>query len=192
MNYYKKIKGEKIYLSPINLEDIKKYTNWINDLQISTYLMGTSKVISEAKEEELLKELTKSDNNAVFAILTNNDQLIGNCGLHMIDHKNQKGTLGIFIGDKDYWDHGYGTEAIKLVLSYGFYFLNLYNINLEVYSFNERAISCYKKIGFKEIGRRRKSIILGGKYYDEVYMDVLRDEFDNEFKDLVEELAIKI
>lgn len=72
---------------------------------------------------------------------------------------------------------GYGTEAIQLILDYGFNYLNLNNIKLDVLSFNERAIACYKKCGFKEYGRRRKSEFINGKYYDRISMDILKEEF---------------
>jgi RimJ/RimL family protein N-acetyltransferase len=51
------------------------------------------------------------------------------------------------------------------------------SIFLRVHSFNERAIRCYKKCGFKEIGIRREAYILGGKNYNQVYMDILAKEF---------------
>ena len=54
---------------------------------------------------------------------------------------------------------------------------------LKVFSFNERAISCYKKVGFKEMGRRRQSYYLKGKFYNDVYMDILREEFINNHKE---------
>jgi len=53
---------------------------------------------------------------------------------------------------------------------------------LKCFSFNERAIASYRKIGFKEIGRRRNNVILKGVEYDDVYMDILDDEFRAEFK----------
>ncbi len=190
MDNYKKLIGEKLYLAPVNIENISQYTKWINDLEISLYLTGTSEVYTEDKEKDIFEKMLASDRDVLFAILNNKDELIVNCGLHLIDHKNQKASLGIFIGDKDYWSNGYGTETIKLLFSYGFYFLNLHNINLEVFSFNERAISCYKKCGFTENGRRREAIVVGGKYYDEVYMDILADEIDNEFENLIENFQI--
>jgi RimJ/RimL family protein N-acetyltransferase len=54
---------------------------------------------------------------------------------------------------------------------------------LQVYSFNERAIKSYIKCGFKEFGRRRKSILVGGKEYDEIYMDILSEEFKGHILD---------
>ncbi|MDM8534890.1 GNAT family protein [Clostridiaceae bacterium HSG29] len=190
MKYYKKLIGERLYLSPVNLDDVEKYAEWLNDLEISLYLTGTSEVYTNNKEREILESLLKSETDILFAIINNDNELIGNIGLHQIDYKNRKATFGIFIGEKDYWNNGYGTEAIKLLLNYGFYFLNLHNINLEVYSYNERAISCYKKIGFKEIGRRRESIILGGKFYDEITMDILSNEIKNDFDNMIENFQI--
>ena len=48
-------------------------------------------------------------------------------------------------------------------------------------AFNERAIACYKKCGFKEIGRRRKCVYIDGKYYDVVIMDILKEEFTGKY-----------
>ncbi|WP_408955420.1 GNAT family N-acetyltransferase [Natroniella sp. ANB-PHB2] len=60
------------------------------------------------------------------------------------------------------------------------------NIFLRVYSFNKRAVSCYKKSGFKEIGRRREAYIIGNKKYDDIYMDILATEFKGKIDKLME------
>ena len=72
-----------------------------------------------------------------------------------INYQNRIGTVGIFIGDESNRNNGYGAETLKLLLDYGFNYLNLNNIMLTVKSFNERAIKCYEKVGFKEFVRRR-------------------------------------
>lgn len=72
---------------------------------------------------------------------------------------------------------GYGTEALKLLISYGINYLNIRNFMLRVFSNNERAIKSYKKIGFNKIGIRRKAIIANRKEYDMVYMDMLDEDF---------------
>lgn len=101
--------------------------------------------------------------------------------MHDISCPNRIGTVGIFIGEEENRSHGYGAEALKLLVEYGFRYLNLNNIMLTVKSFNERAIHCYKKVGFQEFGKRRKSYFLNGKYYDDVYMDILAEEFDGNY-----------
>ncbi len=71
--------------------------------------------------------------------------MIGTISLENIDNINRTATLGIFIGDKNYRNKGYGTEAIKLLLEYGFRYMNLYNIKLDLMEFNIRALKCYEK-----------------------------------------------
>ena len=75
----------------------------------------------------------------------------------------------------------HGTEAIKLILEYGFKYMNLNNIKLDLMEFNTRALKCYEKCGFKEYGRRRKCKFVNGKYYDSISMDILAEEFEGDF-----------
>ena len=63
--------------------------------------------------------------------------------------------------------------------------MNLHNIKLRAYSFNERAINCYQKCGFKEIGRRREARIVAGEKYDVIQMDILASEFAGELAGLL-------
>ena len=48
MKYFKKIVGERVYLSPINPEDCEKYVKWLNDLEISINLTMAPKILSLA------------------------------------------------------------------------------------------------------------------------------------------------
>ena len=176
MKYFKKIVGERIYLSPRSIEDVEKYTEWMNDFEVTDYNGRSHQIMTIEAERKYLEEHINDE--AVFAIVdSEGDNLIGTVGLHEVDHFKRKATLGIFIGDKEYRNKGYGTEAIKLILDYGFNYLNLNNIKLDVLEFNIRAITCYKKCGFKEYGRRRQSNFINGKYYDTVEMDILAEEF---------------
>ena len=102
-----------------------------------------------------------------------------------------KQRLVFFIGDKDYWGNGYGREALELLLDFGFNILNLNSMNLSVYAYNTQAISCYKKIGFKEAGRLRQAKIIGGNKYDEILMDILACEFKSPYIGKLLEKKIK-
>jgi len=176
MRYFKKIIGEKIYLSPINKDDVEIYTKWVNDSEITGYIGLTRRVISVSGEQKVLEELSKG---YTFAIVKNDDTLIGNIGLFDIENIDRKATLGLFIGDAENRGKGYGAEALRLIIGYGFNTLNLHNIMLLVHSDNERGLACYKKVGFKEFGRRRESVFKNGQYFDEIYMEVLASEFAN-------------
>ena len=87
--------------------------------------------------------------------------------------------VGIFIGEKESWGKGCGTEAMRLLLDYAFNLLNLHSVMLGAFEFNERAIRTYRSLGFKEIGRRRQARIVGPAKYDAVLMDLLASEFES-------------
>lgn len=177
MKYFKKIIGKKCYLSPINIDDAEKYTEWINDLEVAIYLNFLTQLITLEKEKEILEKMIK-ENDYIFSIVDfKTNKLIGSCALISLDFINKNAVFGIFIGNKKYWNKGYGEEATKLLLDYGFNILNLNNIMLSGVEYNKRAIKCYEKCGFKIIGRRRKSKIVAGKIYDMIYMDIVSDEF---------------
>ena len=179
MKYYKKLVGKKCYLSPISTEDADQYCIWLNDLEVSSNLLIFNQQLSLEREKMILQDMIKNGAQSYAIVDVENDKLIGNCSLFRINERNRKAEVGIFIGNKDYWSKGYGSEALSLLIDYGFNILNLNNIMLEVFGFNKRAIKSYKKVGFKEIGRRREAVIVAGKKHDEIYMDVLADEFES-------------
>ena len=180
MKYFKKLVGEKIYLSPKNVEDVEIFTEWMNDFYITDYTGRSYQTITLQEEKAYLEK--EQNNKNVFAIIDlQTDEVIGNIGLHEINHINRTATLGVFIGNKNYWSKGYGTEAIQLILDFGFNYLNLNNIDLALMEFNQRALKCYEKCGFKEIGRKRKCKFINGKYYDSILMDILAEEFTESY-----------
>lgn len=182
MAYYKKLVGERIYLSPMCMEDAETYVEWLSDRSVTDGIHGTSKLLSVEQEKEWIRKNLEKGEYIFSIVLKENDKLIGNCSIMNLNRTDRTGTLGILIGEEQYRNNGYGAEALRLLLDYGFNILNLHNINLGVFSFNERAINCYKKVGFKECGRRRESYYLDGKYHDEITLDMLEDEYRNMYK----------
>ncbi len=180
MKYLKKLIGERIYLSPKSSseEEIQKFTEWMNDFQVTDYTGRTSQITTYASEKEYLENAEKNTEKRTFNIVNlEDDKLIGTVGLEHIHWVERSAVLGIFIGDNDFRSNGYGTEAIKLLLEYGFKYLNLHSIRLDLLSVNERAHKCYLKCGFKDTGCSREEIFLNGKYYDKLHMDILENEF---------------
>ncbi|KUO69313.1 MAG: acetyltransferase [Clostridia bacterium BRH_c25] len=176
MAYFKKIIGKRLFLSPVNPEDAEVYAKWINDLEVNIYLTSTPKIYSLSKEREILERISKEE--YCFAIVdSEKEKVIGNIGLANVDLIDKKAELGIFIGEKEYWGKGYGTEAIELLLDFSFNILNLNSVMLIVKAFNKRGIRCYEKCGFKLIGKRREAVIMGPNKYDEYFMDILASEF---------------
>ena len=180
MKYFKKLLGDRIYLSPRSIEDVEKFTEWMNDFEVTDYTGRSGQIMSLEGERKYLEQ--NSNPEATFSIITlDGDKLIGTVELERINYTHRTATLGIFIGDKDYLSKGYGTEAIRLLLDYGFNYMNLHSVKLELMSFNERALKCYKKCGFKETGRIRENRFINGNYYDTITMDILETEFTENY-----------
>ncbi|GHU58296.1 N-acetyltransferase [Spirochaetia bacterium] len=173
--YFKKMTGKKCYLSPIDTNDAEKFTEWLNDLAVTANLQLYSTAINAEDEKVALDRLSKDHNYSI--IDTETDELIGNCGFMDIDHLHQTAEVGIFIGNKNYWGKGYGTEALTLLIDYGFKALNLHNILLRVYDYNERAIKAYTKVGFKTIGARREALQRNLEKHNIIFMDILSNEY---------------
>ena len=182
MKYFKKLVGEHIYLSPISVEDVEKYTEWMNDFETTDYIGQSTKIYTMENERNFIENSQKNGSNVTLGIVKlQDDKLIGNCGLKDINIVGRTATLGIFIGDKEERNKGYGLDTIKLLLDYAFNYLNLHEIQLDVMSFNKRAIRCYERAGFKQYGRRRESEYVNGKYYDRISMDILESEFKESY-----------
>ena len=184
MQYFKKLVGDRIYLSPKGVSDaeIEKFTEWMNDFQVTDYTGRTAQITTLTGEKDYLENSAKDTKNRNFNIIElSENKIIGTLGLEHINWIERSAVLGIFIGDKDFRSNGYGTEAIRLLLEYGFKYLNLHSIRLDLLAINERAHKCYLKCGFKDTGRSREAIFLNGKYYDKLRMDILENEFEGDY-----------
>jgi RimJ/RimL family protein N-acetyltransferase len=189
MKYFRKLVGNKCFLSPVSLEDVERYTEWVNDLEIGQFVLFSAMVFDVTKEREALQELMK--NSVVFGIVEKDtNKVIGNCGLHAVNEVHRHAQFGIFIGEKTYWNQGIGTEATSLILDYGFNVLNLNNISLEVVSYNKRATRSYEKVGFKYLGKRRNYAFMAGKYHDVLIYDILAEDFESPYVKKTFEYAI--
>ncbi len=180
MTYYKKMIGEKCYLSPCSLDDAAQFTAWDTDLEVALPLGDEAYTpYSVEKMRDIIDDILKKQAHLFGIVDLKTDALLGRCMMFDIDQINRSAMLGIVIGEKDHWGQGYGQDAMKLLLDYGFNLLNLNSIMLGTFAFNQRAIHCYKKVGFKEIGRRRQARIIGQKKFDGILMDILAEEFES-------------
>lgn len=174
------LSGEKCALVTCSIEDAELWAKWDNDLTVTIPLGDEAYTPTNfEKETEQIKNILQNQ-SPVFGILDNESgRLIGRCMLFNLDWVNRSAMMGVVIGETDFWGLGYGQESVRLLLEYGFQLLNLNSIMLGVFEFNQRAIACYQKIGFKEIGRRREARLIGEKKYDAIMMDILASEFQS-------------
>ncbi len=176
------ITGNQLRLRAIEREDIPRFVHWLNDRDVTCFLLLNSPLSTAMEEKWFERQLTIPPNEGqVLAIEVLQESQwvhIGNTGLHNVDPVSRSAEFGIFIGEKEYWNKGFGSEAVRLTLKHGFEDLNLNRIYLNVYANNPRAIKAYEKSGFVREGVLRQGVYKNGNYLDLVIMSVLRSDWD--------------
>ena len=151
--------------------------SWFNDPEVTEHL-SIRYPLSHAQESQFIEGVSRiSHHHASFGVETiAESRLIGGVGLEGVSPENRTATLGIAIGDKDFWNGGYGTDAMRVVCRFGFEMMNLQRIELDVYADNARAVHVYGKLGFRLEGTRRRALFKFGRYHDVHLMGLLESE----------------
>ena len=168
----------KVRLVPREIGHAALHARWLADPEVRHWLHA-----SEAPPEELtreafeakLREVAASPSEIRFAIEADG-RPIGDIGLLGI-HRAGRAEVSIVIGEKPYWSRGYGADAIRALLRFGFGELDLRRITLIADADNARGIACYLRCGFRHEGLLRAHRLRYGRPLDMVAMAVLREEF---------------
>jgi RimJ/RimL family protein N-acetyltransferase len=176
------LEGRRVRLRSFELSDVDEIMKYWNSVELRRLLGSVDRGPAARNEEEewirntwKQRQERKAFTLAVEAIAEN--KLIGGTSLFNIDWTSRSAETGISIYNPKYWGKGYGSESMNLLLDFAFRDLNLNRVQLEAFDFNKRAQKCYVKVGFKEVGRRRKTRFIDGKYHDSIVMDILREEW---------------
>ncbi len=175
------IVGKQVRLRAIEREDIPRFVRWLNDSEVTQNLLINSPLSTAMEEKWFDHQMeippTQGQVLAIDAFVNNDWIHIGNCGLHSIEPVNHSAEFGIFIGEKEFWNKGLGTEATLLMLKHGFEDLNLHSIYLNVYATNLRAMKVYEAAGFVKEGVQREAVFKNGRYIDLIFMSILQSEW---------------
>ena len=172
------ISGEKVALGPIHKDLIDINQRWINQIETARFL--NIHPVSLESETEWYESVSRGDKITYFTIYElETMRPLGGVNLHNFDRTHRRAELGIMIGEPDARGKGYGTEAVQLMCDYGFNAMGLNSIMLLTFEFNIAGQKAYEKAGFKEIGRRREARWFAGRYWDDIYYDILASEFES-------------
>ncbi|MFU0783946.1 RimJ/RimL family protein N-acetyltransferase [Thermohydrogenium kirishiense] len=173
------LKSKNIDLVPFESKYIKKFVEFRNSEDSRNFLMpGIPYPVTEGSVSEWLSKRANPSESGEFAIIYNETkEYIGNISYGNVDWKNRHCEIAIMIGEEKYRNRGLGSEAIMTLLDFIFNELNLHRVELKVYDFNERAIRCYEKCGFKKEGLLREAVYKHGKYINECIMSIIKEEF---------------
>jgi diamine N-acetyltransferase len=169
--------GKKVYLRPIEKEDMKIVFEAVHDEEIR-YMTGTKRTFTMEQLHEYYERVIKEETRVEFTIcLLDGDENIGDVSIMDIDQDNKKAGFRIALHHPKYFNQGYGTEAVQLALQFVFKELQLNRLQLEVFSHNLRGIKSYEEAGFKKEGILRQSLYINNQYSDEIIMGMLREDY---------------
>jgi len=177
--------GDQIRLRAIEKEDLPLFVKWLNDPEVRQGLSIIMPLSLTEEEDWFAGMLKRSPFERSLAIEIQPDPrkevlvFVGNCGFINIDWQNRLAEIGIQINEKEYWNQGYGTKAMRLMLKHGFENLNLHRLWLRVFENNQRAIRSYEKAGFTLEGKFREAQFLEGKYVDVMIFSMLHSEWQD-------------
>jgi len=172
-------RGELVYLSPPEPEDIVENRLWISDPEIG-HNLGTKYPPSRDATERFAKEMLAAAGKTIFPFnicRLSDDRRIGGIVLRDIDRENGSAELALFIGEAAELGKGYGTDALRCIEDFGFGELRLHRIELAVFDYNVRAIRAYEKAGFQTDAVLRRARFHRGAHHDVLIMSILFDEW---------------
>ena len=173
------LEGSQVYLRPIHVEDTEMYYNTLFHQEVRR-LTGTQRSFTKDQIARYIEAKGQDASSLLLLIaLRQDDRIIGDIALQDIDTMNRSANIRIAITDQVDQGKGYGTEALVLMLGYGFGIYNLHRIELNVFDYNERAIRCYEKAGFQREGVQRDALFYNHQYHDSILMSML----DHEYRD---------
>ena len=169
--------GSRICFMPLEIEHASIYRSWINDPENHQFLRRYRPLGAAEEKEWLEKAHERKEDHSFEIALREGERPIGICSLRLKEQPSRTGDVGITIGERKCQGNGYGREAIRLLLDYGFATLGLHRIELCVYENNPRAIRCYERCGFRKEGVRREARWWAGRWWNIFDYAILEHEW---------------
>lgn len=172
------LRGKKTSIRSIEEDDLDALYHWYNDQEVNLWSSGAWPLNTLLSKDQIAAKFFDGPPDTYrYAILNEQDSLIGSIGFKELNVPGQSATLYIVIGDKTYWGKGYGTDALITLSRFLFTQWNFHRLSLDTWAENIRAIKAYEKVGFIVEGRQRQARFILGNYHDAILMGLLRDEF---------------
>lgn len=170
------LEGDGVRLRPLRRGDTPVLWDYWSDVEMASRASGEAiRPLTLEETQDLLDEIGKKDNLVRFAVEAGGE-VVGSCTLHSIDAHNRRCEIGIALG-RPHWNKGYGRAAVRMLVDFAFRHHNMRRVELEVLADDERAVACYRSVGFVEEGRLRRRDWRDSAYHDVMVMGILADEW---------------
>jgi RimJ/RimL family protein N-acetyltransferase len=175
------LERENVYLIPIEEQYLDVYYDKLSNASFESLKnTGSKNIFTKVELRNYVSKICSDSSRSDFFIVSKeNNEIVGEVVINDIDWRNRGANIRIIIFQEKDFNKKYGTQSLLLALNFGFGMYNLHRIELQVYSFNKRAIHVYEKLGFKKEGILRDYLFFENKYHDAIVMSILETEFRN-------------
>lgn len=170
------IRNKRVVLRALTEADLKKTVRWFNDQEIVQNLENRLPFLTEEQEKDWYNEVITDPTKLVLAIEAEGHEHIGNIALSLIDYKNRHACISLVIGEKEQWNKGYGTDAVKTLVRFAFQEMGLHKIYTHIIDSNSQSLKLFEKCGFEKEGILRDWYFLKGGYHDRNIMSIIKNQ----------------
>jgi RimJ/RimL family protein N-acetyltransferase len=172
-----RLEGNRVYLIPLSTKELNgNYVNWLNDKEVCKYNSHGDVEYTHEDALTYIKNLSDDISKMVYAVYTIlNNVHIGNISLQRIDRKNNNAEIALLFGETSYWNKGYATEALKLLIEKARKMM-LHRLYFGTHVENIAMQKVGEKLGFQKEGEFNDSILKNGVYYDASVYGLLIDQ----------------
>ncbi|RED59332.1 GNAT family N-acetyltransferase [Cohnella lupini] len=173
-----------VNIRPVELRDVDAIYRFRLDEEVMFWASGGYGNAIPAREQlvEQFRNQSPLDTQRYFVIELQEEEhgiptVIGQISFRDMDRVARRATIGMLIGEREYWGKGYGAAALEKFVTILFARYNLNRIDMDTFADNKRAIRCYEKAGFAIEGMRRKAMWTMNGFRDQVVMGLLQEEW---------------
>jgi [ribosomal protein S5]-alanine N-acetyltransferase len=173
------LETSRLYLRPLSQSDVEFVYRHFSNPEINRYLLDESPVNSIEQAQEIVDffMLPTATTYTRWVLVTKTDeQPIGTCGFHKWDKRNRRSEIGYDLTPSA-WGQGYMSEALTVMLEYGFTHLNLNRIEALVYTENAASLKLLEKLKFQKEGLLRDYFYQNDEFYDHWLLSLLKRQF---------------
>lgn len=179
---YRVVEGESTLLRPaawgFSEDELRRRYRWSHDdvLQYWSGSIPNGRSFRHFVDTVAQRDWPDDGRRISYAIMKRDGELVGMVSCYNIDRDRRTGEIGIYLGEKELWGQGLGTDALVTFVRHLFNDLGFDSVYLHTYQSNLRAQRSYNRVGFeaREVKRRYAPRV---GYHDEVRMDLTRERF---------------
>lgn len=176
----KSLESERIRLRPYKLTDWREVLRYISSPDIWRYLdeqpfdeKAVRQFVADNVEQQTQRD---GFGDRIAVVLKSSLEIIGHVSFYSMYKQGEIGVASIMIGSK-FQGRGYGTEALKCIIKYAFSNTKIHRLEASCYSKNLAAVKMLEKVGMKQEGLFRETMLIGDKWQDECMYSLLKSEW---------------